>query len=131
MNKIRLGGLTLGVALFSVLASGATVDFWNSQHKGTNFFNEVETADRMAAAKKLGVDFIRMTPTKWRPAERDFLIGNADEFTAIPKADLDQLKKRLDEAAAQGLKVIITPLSLPGARWAAGWSRALAPRRCF
>ncbi len=32
-------------------------------------------------------------------------------------SDTAERAKDLDEAAAQGLKVIITPLSLPGARW--------------
>jgi Cellulase (glycosyl hydrolase family 5) len=55
--------------------------------------------------------------TIWKPAQRDFLLGNADHYTGLVSSDLVILKATLDRAHAAGLKVVITPLTLPGARW--------------
>jgi hypothetical protein len=48
---------------------------------------------------------------------RDFLIGSADRYTALDEADLKTLVGALDDAQAAGVKVVLAPISLPGARW--------------
>ena len=58
-----------------------------------------------------------MAPDKWKGAGRDFLIGDADQFQGIPAPDLAQVRAVLDHAQAAGVEVVITMLSLPGARW--------------
>ncbi|MFO0973650.1 MAG: cellulase family glycosylhydrolase [Phycisphaerae bacterium] len=112
-------GLTL-LCVTPAIALGAppaAIDFWNQQRRGANLFDAVETRTRLEAAAKMGIEFVRIAPDKWKAAGRDFLIGNADDYRGIPEADLAQLRAVLDEAHAAGLKVVLTCLSLPGARW--------------
>lgn len=93
------------------------IDFWNQQRKGANFFNKAPTRERFEAGCELGLEFIRLAPDKWESDDRDFLIGNADKYEAINEKDFDRLRKALDDANESGLKVVLTMLSLPGARW--------------
>jgi hypothetical protein len=93
------------------------IDFWDQQRKGANFFNKVPTLERFEAGSELGLDFIRLAPDKWDTGDRDFLIGNADKYEAISERDFGRLRKTLDDANKSGLKVVLTMLSLPGARW--------------
>ena len=94
------------------------MDFWDSaQRKGANFFNRTPREARFRAAGELGLEFIRLVPDKWEGEERDFLIGDAENFTAIPEKDMQELKLRLDQAHENGLKVVLCMLSLPGCRW--------------
>ncbi|SRR5579885_3296503 len=97
--------------------AGAKQDFWNRQRAGANCFNREVTSDWLKAAKERHIQFIRLTPSKWKSAGRDFLIGNADRYDGIPEEDFAKLVQVLDLAQEQGIKVIVTPLSLPGARW--------------
>jgi len=91
--------------------------YWDRQRRGANLFDRVETAGRLRAAAAAGIDFVRLAPNKWVGTGRDFLLGDADRFTAIPGADLARLRSVLDDAGAAGLQVVVTTLSLPGARW--------------
>jgi endoglucanase len=70
---------------------------------------------RSAAAA--GLEFIRLLPDAWPAAQRDFLLGSADDFTALDERDLAVLVRALDEADRSGVKVVLGMLSLPGARW--------------
>jgi hypothetical protein len=45
-------------------------------------------------------------------------MGSADNYQGLVREDLDVLIETLDAAHRAGLKVVITPLSLPGMRWA-------------
>lgn len=96
-------------------------EFWSSQRSGTNFFNQNERFDRMDAAKKLGVSFIRLTPTKWKTAgsggNGTFLFGNFDKYEGLVEPDYLRLKEVLDYAAKIDLKVVITFLSVHGRVW--------------
>lgn len=92
-------------------------DYWDRQRRGANLFNRHETARRLTAARALGLDFVRIAPDKWSAARRDFLIGNADGYQGIPAADRAELRRVLNEADRAGIKVVLTMLSLPGARW--------------
>ncbi len=92
-------------------------DYWNVQRKGANYFNHSPSEEWFAAAKEIGIQFVRLAPDKWQCEKRDFLIGDADLFIEIPQSDLTTLKNTLDQAERSGIKVVITLLSLPGSRW--------------
>jgi endoglucanase len=109
--------LVVNLALVKETKGERKIDFWKVQRKGANFFNQVPTYEWLEAASKLGLQFIRLAPDKWESADRDFLIGNADNYVSINEQDLAKLLKVLDEANALNLKVVITMLSLPGVRW--------------
>lgn len=107
-------GLLLGT---NVLAENPKLAFWNEQQRGANCFNKAITTNYFQAAQAAGVKFIRLAPDKWKPRQKDFLIGNADKFEVIDAEDLRQLKLVLNNAHAAGVKVVLTMISLPGARW--------------
>ena len=66
-------------------------------------------------------------PDKWQGAGRDFLLGDADAYEGIPPADLAELRRVLDDAHAADLRVVLTTLSLPGARYAAPHFPGVSP----
>jgi aryl-phospho-beta-D-glucosidase BglC (GH1 family) len=98
-------------------ADSTKMNFWRVQRKGANNFNVHPDAEGFQAAKALGVDWVRLAYDKWPAQDRDFLLGNADHFTHLQSQDLTRLKAVLDMAQAADIKVVIAPLSLPGARW--------------
>lgn len=116
-------GLLLGclcITLFQLppaQAAPSKMDFWRIQRKGANYFNVRPNGEWFREAKALGIDWVRLAYDKWPAQDRDFLIGNADHFAHLQVQDLNQLKAVLDQAQQAGIKVVITPLSLPGARW--------------
>ena len=105
------------ILLASVSTSARGDDYWARPRRGANFFNQVETRERFAAAAAAGIEFVRLAPDKWPGSGRDFLLGDADAFRGVPPADLAKLRRALDDAAATSRKVVLTMLSLPGARW--------------
>lgn len=97
-------------------------DYFLKQHFGANFFNEKDELKRFIAAKELGLDIIRLTPSKWasfRPGAKkgEFLIGDQKEYKGLYKKDLEELIRILDMANGTGLKVILTFLNIPGLMW--------------
>lgn len=103
-------------------AIGGDIDrmkFWDGDEprKGANYFNAVPEARWFEDARELGIEWVRLAYDKWSSQERDFLIGNADNFTSLVQKDLDVLMEVLDWAHKYGIKVVVTPLSLPGNRW--------------
>jgi hypothetical protein len=56
-------------------------------------------------------------PDKWKGSRRDFLLGSADNFVTLVPEDLARLRAILDAAHAEGVKVVLGLLGLPGARW--------------
>ncbi|WP_232540742.1 glycoside hydrolase family 5 protein [Lysinibacillus fusiformis] len=105
-------------------------DFWNEQRKGTNFMNSTSLPENYEEANKFNIEFIRLAPDKWakerdflfddKPdanSNKDFLIGNADQYEGIVENDFKMLKEDLDAAYARESKVVLTVLSLPGNRW--------------
>ena len=117
MTKV-LAGLTLFLVLASpLLARAAKIDFWNEQRRGADYQNKAPSREWWVAAKEAGIRVVRLFPNQWPTAQRDFLIGNADQFEKLDEQDLKQLKEALDEAHSLGIKVVITTVSLPGARW--------------
>lgn len=97
--------------------SADRLSFWDSQRRGANFFNEVETRDRFRAAREAGLGWVRLVPDKWKGAGRDFLLGDAGDFRGIVAADLARLEEVLGWAGAEGMPVVMGMLNLPGARW--------------
>ena len=102
-------------------AAGAAdmIAFWDKPERGGNSFNRLPPDQAyFDALQDYGANWVRLSYDKWQPAERDYLIGNADQYQGLVAKDLQQLIATLDRAHAAGLKVVITPLSLPGMRWA-------------
>ncbi|HET6890058.1 MAG TPA: cellulase family glycosylhydrolase [Pyrinomonadaceae bacterium] len=98
-------------------SNSSKIKFWNEQRKGANWFNITPTREWLVAAKEAGIDVVRLAPNNWKSQQRDFLIGSADRFEGIVEQDYQKLKEVLDQADSLGLKVVITTLSLPGARY--------------
>jgi Cellulase (glycosyl hydrolase family 5) len=111
------------LALLLVTASAPVtaadlIDFWNTPRHGGNSFNRLPPDQAyFDALSAYGASWVRLSYDKWKPAQRDFLLGNADRYERLPAADLKQLRDTLDRAHRAGLKVVIAPLSLPGMRW--------------
>lgn len=99
------------------LPDGQLINYWDTQRKGTNFFNDVPTKTWFDAAAAANIQTIRFVYDKWEGSQRDFLIGNADDYTGLIPEDVVQLRTYLDYADSLGLKIVLTPLSLPGARY--------------
>lgn len=93
------------------------LDYWNVQRRGANWFNRTPTKEWLVAAKRAGIQVVRLAPNKWRSAGRDFLIGDADRYRGLVEEDFRALKTALDWADETGVKIVVTTLSLPGARW--------------
>ena len=98
-------------------AGESATSYWNTQRRGANCFNHTPDSEWLAAARSKSIRLARLAPDKWKPAQRDFLIGDADRYTSIPPADLELLVRFLDAADRHGMGVVLTMLSLPGARW--------------
>lgn len=119
-NLIFLCTLIIFTSIISNITFANSVEktnFWNKQQKGANIFNSNVTLDDIKAAKKYGVKFIRLAPDKFISSHRDFLIGDADNYRALIKADLEKFKQVLDICYQEQMPVVITMLSLPGSRW--------------
>ncbi|WP_416221003.1 glycoside hydrolase family 5 protein [Pseudomonas sp. RP23018S] len=94
------------------------MDFWDSPRHGGNSFNRLPPDGvYFQALADYGASWVRLSYDKWAPAQRDFLLGDADQYPGLVNADLAQLIEVLDRAHQAGLKVVIAPLSLPGMRW--------------
>ena len=111
--------LLIFILLFSqsLATAGEKIEFWNTQRKGANFFNINPKEDRFKAAHTLGIEWVRLAYDKWKGKRRDFLLGNAGNYIGIVQEDLRKLIQVLDWAHKHQIKVVITPLGLPGNRW--------------
>lgn len=113
----------IAAALLGLATTGAhaadLMSFWDGQPRhGANLMNQQPaTLDEFKAAHAQGIEWMRVTYDKWKPAQRDFLIGSADRYQGLVASDLATLRGVLDKAQAAGVKVVVTPLSLPGMRW--------------
>lgn len=98
-------------------ALAGDISFWDQQRKGTNFFSVEPLAERFQEAHDVWVSWGRLAYDKWAPTERDFLIGNADHYDGLVEQDAERLEEVLGWAADAKIGVVVTPLTLPGARW--------------
>ena len=98
-------------------AETSKLSYWDAQRKGANQQNAQYRPEWYVAAGDLGLDYVRLLPDAWPAEDRDFLIGNADNFGEINETDLALLTEALDEAQRNGIEVVLAMLSLPGARW--------------
>ena len=105
------------LSCLKVVFSSQKIDFWNDQRKGTNYFNINPTENWFKAAHSLGIDWVRIAYEKWKGKQRDFLLGDASNYQGIVKEDIKKLIQVLDWAHKYHIKVVITPLGLPGNRW--------------
>jgi hypothetical protein len=103
---------------FSNAYGAEKMGFWDSApQRGANYMNEVPQEAWFRDAREAGIKWARLVYDKWETTSRDFLLGNADDYRGLVQEDLAILKEALSWAEKYGLKVVITPLSLPGCRW--------------
>ena len=117
MRSLIIYSIATLLALTSITRAQSAIDFWNHQVRGANCFNENVTAEWFDAGDSVGLDFVRLVPNKWHTTHRDFLAGNADNYTGLVPEDLAELKRVLDLAHEHGVRVLLSTLTLPGARW--------------
>lgn len=100
------------------VAAADLMSFWDQPEKGGNVFNATPRGEAyFKALAATGATWTRLTYSKWKGRDRDFLIGDAGHYDGLVAEDLATLLPELDAAHAAGLKVVIAPLTLPGARW--------------
>jgi len=121
---INMNGFKVLIMFFLSLLMGYSVQaqekiiFWDKPQYGGNSFNRLPPDDAyFQALKAYGASWVRLSYDKWQPQQRDFLIGNADQYQGLVQEDLTVLKQTIDKAAKADLKVVIVPLSLPQMRW--------------
>ena len=117
MKSIIRMMLVLCLASYGAAMANPKIAFWAAQRKGANGCGGKDADKWFAAAAGFGIEYVRLSPATWKGAGRDFLIGNADNFTDIPKADLAKLESVLDAAERHEVKIVLTMFSLPGVRW--------------
>lgn len=110
------------VLLIYMLSSNGSViygqnDYWNTQRKGGNCFNDTLSEEWFIDAKDLGLEWVRLAYDKWESKERDFLVGNASDYKGLVKKDLNKLKEAVEWADKYNIQLVISPLSLPGSRY--------------
>ncbi|WP_255478873.1 glycoside hydrolase family 5 protein [Pantoea sp. ME81] len=101
-----------------VVRAADKMDFWLQPQHGGNSFNRIPpNTAYFNALHTYGASWVRLSWDKWPTQQRDFLLGSADRYQGLVAEDVATLRNVLDNAEAAGLKVVITPLSLPGMRW--------------
>ena len=120
-NMIKCINFILMFFLTQTVFAG-TIDFWDIQRKGANFFPNNPRSERFQDAAKAGILLGRLAPNKWLNGRTevhpgDFLLGPKNAYTGIVEEDLKYLIQVLDDANRAGIKIVLTMLSLPGSRW--------------
>lgn len=109
--------VTRDFSIKNFIGGDTLISYWDVQRKGANYFNEVPTKEWFESAAEANIKLVRFTYEKWEGEQNDFLLGNADNYKGIVENDFIKLKKYLDIANEFDIKVVLTPLSLPGARY--------------
>ncbi|MFG6083234.1 cellulase family glycosylhydrolase [Paracoccus litorisediminis] len=118
IHKTTLAIAALCAGLAQPVLAADLIGFWDSPQKGANGFNATpQDQAYFKALSDTGASWLRLSFSKWKGQGQDFLIGDADDYAGLVPQDLAVLRKVLDAAEAEGVKVVVTPLSLPGARW--------------
>lgn len=105
-------GLTLGAK-----AHGRGIEYWDFPRQGENLSGPFVDESLLKAVRAKGVRLLRLSPNGWLSTQRDFLLASADEFLRLMPADLERLIGVLASADEQGLSVVLSTKSLPGARF--------------
>lgn len=106
--------LTTSATAFSQIDATEPMAFWSEQRRGANFFNEVETEQRIADASEAGLEFIRLTPSKWRDEAGLGLFGDlTTSYEGLNPALTAHLVAMLDAAETHQIKVVLTLLDMP------------------
>ncbi len=112
--------MTLVALLMTITKVNAAdlIHFWDNPQHGANIFNRLPAnANVYPDLKAYNATWIRLTYDKWPTKNRDFLLGNADDYRGLVADDLALLKQEIASAGQAGLKVVVAPLSLPLYRW--------------
>lgn len=120
MLRSRFGVLLLLWALCwpMTATSQSKISFWDAPQYGANSFNETPpNCAYFVALRNTGATWVRLTFTKWKGEQADFLIGDVNAYKGLVQADLKVLKGVVACAAQADLKVVLVPLSLPGSQW--------------
>jgi hypothetical protein len=91
--------------------------FWQQVRKGSNMFNRLIDANDIKAAKEIKIEFINLAIEKFPTTEKDFLIGDTNNYHGLISEDLETLKKILDLFEEEKMPVVLNIYSLPGARY--------------
>jgi len=112
--------IVLQFCLPKVAGAQETMDYWEEKQRlGANSFNQKPPDQKyFDAFAGYGGEWVRISWTKWESASgRAFLIGNPSNYSGLVAEDVAVLKQVVARAKNSGLKVVLTPLSLPGAVW--------------
>ncbi|OJJ15373.1 hypothetical protein BKI52_38820 [marine bacterium AO1-C] len=118
--KVLILSVLVAITTFQTHAQ-EKLAFWNQPRKGANgdggaVQKSGATPQRwFKAAKAVGIEYVRLNVADWKGEGPNFLLGDANQFTQIPPKDLAYLKKVLDAAEANRVKVLLTMFQLPGA----------------
>jgi len=96
------------------------VDYWSTgQRLGANTFNETPPDQaHFDSWADYGGEWIRLSWSKWDSASgKQFLIGDASNYSGLVQEDLDVLRDVVTLAENADVKLVLVPLSLPGLLW--------------
>ncbi len=102
---------------FVVLLFACHPTYWDTPRTGANFFHHNPQRAHFEGAEEVGIRLVRLAPNKWSTSQPDFLLGDAGEYRGLVAADVERVRAALDDAHWHGVRVVLTTLSLPGARW--------------
>ena len=118
---MRYGLALLALLLFALPArAGDPMAYWDAQpRRGANSFNGAPPSQAyFDALGATGAEWVRLTWGKWDSAgDGTFLIGDPSDYRGLVEADVAVLRAAIARADASGLRVVMTPLTLPGSVW--------------
>lgn len=123
ISKImRCAALVATLALIACSAPKAVdgMEYWEKKQRlGANsFISKPPSQAYFDAFADYGGEWVRLTWTKWESTSGGtFLIGDPANYTGLVEGDVAILQEVTARAHESGLKVVLTPLSLPGAVW--------------
>ena len=94
--------------------------YWEvKQRMGANSFNNNPPSQAyFDALASYGGEWVRLTWSKWESTSgKTFLMGDPSNYTGLVEGDVSVLKAVVARARQSDVKVVFTPLSLPGAVW--------------
>ena len=100
--------------------SYSAMSYWEMKPRmGANSFtNKPPSQADFDALANYGGEWVRLSWAKWDSAsEGTFLIGDSHNYSGLIQEDVSLLKDVVTRAHKSGLKVVLVPLSLPGAVW--------------